>query len=163
MVLKPSEIAISVALLASAAALVLFGMQSGGGGVAEVEGRAANDVVAESGSEAVERIEYSEPSVWQRPRSPSHVISDEAPVLFSQAAGPASGDDLSGCRYWNVLRPADDALASFWIGGWVLECDGVMGPVVPLGPRESIEEVYLRLENALAEIDRLQQRLEAVE
>ena len=36
-----------------------------------------------------------------------------------------------------------------------------MGPVISLGADESLEEVYLRLENAVAEINRLREMLDA--
>ncbi len=65
------------------------------------------------------------------------------------------------CRLWNVLRPVDTSHETFWIGGWVEECGGVLGPVIRLGPEESREEIALRLENAVAQIDQLQNQLQA--
>lgn len=55
-----------------------------------------------------------------------------------------------GCRLWNVLTPADSIGSSFYIGGWVRECDGKLGPLIQFGPEEAPEEVLLRIENYLA-------------
>ncbi len=170
---KPSEIYISAMLLMGVGVLVLIVVLNTGGigGTGDSGGaEAASPVPVFIGSPSDEPPADSfELSVWQEPL-PSFVIQIEPtnmPALFGQASDlpmpvtlPESGD--SDCRYWNVLRPVDRTLESFWIGGWVEECEGVLGPVVPLSGGESIEEVYLRLENALARIDQLEQQLGAV-
>lgn len=91
---------------------------------------------------------------------PTPVPTPGQPVTAADSDTLAAPDEPE-CRLWNVLRPVDESLQSFWIGGWVEECDGKMGPVVQLRSEETIEEVYLRLENAIARIRQLQSQLNA--
>ena len=59
----------------------------------------------------------------------------------------------STCRYWNVLTPATELGDTFWIGGWVKECAGLLSPVITFNDYESPEEVVLRAENYIAQLE----------
>lgn len=60
-------------------------------------------------------------------------------------------EDQTGCRYWNVLTPADEIGDNFWIGGWTKDCgDGLLQPVIEFGPEEEAVEVLSRMENYIA-------------
>lgn len=57
----------------------------------------------------------------------------------------------TGCRFWNVLTPADEIGDDFWIGGWTKDCeDGLLQPVIEFGPEEEAVEVLSRMENYIA-------------
>lgn len=59
--------------------------------------------------------------------------------------------EREGCRYWNVLTPADEIGDNFWIGGWTKDCgDGLLQPVIEFGPDEEAVEVLSRIENYIA-------------
>lgn len=169
--LRQSEIYVSATLFIGATALVLLGAF----GVFDKDSDDLQDTTEPSVATSIlvtsdlpgtqMRTDSLEPEVWQQP-IPSYVVKSASPaVLISQPGdAPLSAGapvHMGDCRYWNVLRPVNDSHDSFLIGGWVKECDGVMGPVVQPRPEETIEEVYLRLENAVAQLGQLQQKLDA--
>lgn len=162
--LRPADLLISSTLLLGVGLLTLLGFAQWGAGTGTNEDAVA---VAQTVIETPVAIASDTPSP---PELPGGLTTPtiEVPVFLSQPqellpelVEPAEASQPE-CRYWNVLRPVDDSLSSFWIGGWVEECDGVMGPVVSLGSGESIEEVYLRLENAVAQINQLQNQINAL-
>ena len=76
-------------------------------------------------------------------------------------------DEPTQCRYWNVLTPASELGDTFWIGGWVEECDGLLSPVITFLDTESPEERVLRAENVIVaqgtELTKLRERVRMLE